>query len=114
MIGQGVVELLFDMLKLGIEALVLHKSRPSCQIDSDLLSRMVQAGQAFPLFSRHQKEALQQSAALMSNWKIVMRPLNPSNHHFLKTMNQESFSQPELEPLRLHTEALPAIPEQSE
>lgn len=61
-LGLATINLVFDMLKLSIEALVLHQSRPSCQIDVHLLTRLVQAGLNYPVFSPQQKELLQQSA----------------------------------------------------
>lgn len=61
-LGLSSINLMYEMLKLSIEALVLHRSRPSCQIDGNLLLRMVQAGLAYPVFSPAQKETIQKSA----------------------------------------------------
>ncbi len=61
-INLNTANLLFDLLKFSIEALVIHRTRPSCQIDELLLLRMVQAGLAYPVFSRSQKEAIQKAA----------------------------------------------------
>ena len=61
-VGLQTINLLFELLKVSIEALVMHRSRPSCQIDESLLFRMVQAGLAYPVFSRSQKEAIQRAA----------------------------------------------------
>lgn len=74
-IDNETVKLMFEMLKLSIEALVLHQSRPNNSFDEGLLTRLVQAGVNNPNFDFELKSILQRSATMFSNWKIVLRPV---------------------------------------
>ncbi|KAI8995911.1 hypothetical protein BC832DRAFT_315172 [Gaertneriomyces semiglobifer] len=49
---------LFEMLKLSLESLKIHKSRSDHHIDETLMERMVRAGLCVPLFTERQKLTL--------------------------------------------------------
>lgn len=50
------IDLMFELMKRAIESLKYHISRPSCQIDKDLLSRMLSTARFYPAFSLSQKQ----------------------------------------------------------
>jgi hypothetical protein len=50
------IDLMFELIKCAIASLKYHISRPSCQIDKDLLSRMLSTAHFYPAFSLSQKQ----------------------------------------------------------
>jgi hypothetical protein len=56
LLKQNTVDLLFELIKNAIESLKYHVSRPSSQIDKNLLSRMISTALHYPAFSVVQKQ----------------------------------------------------------
>lgn len=56
LLKQNTVDLMFELIKRAIESLEYHISRPSSQIDKDLLPRMINTALHYPAFSIIQKQ----------------------------------------------------------
>lgn len=56
LLKASTVDLMFQLIKRAIESLENHLSRPSSQIDKDLLPRMLYTAQHYPAFSSAQKQ----------------------------------------------------------
>lgn len=69
LLKQNTVDLMFELIKRAIESLEYHVSRPSSQIDKDLLPRMINTAVHYPAFSVIQKQQFIQEKV---NTKILL------------------------------------------
>ena len=68
LLKPNIIDLMFELIKRAIESLEYHISRPSSQIDKDLLSRMINTAQHYPAFSVIQKQQFIQEKVNASNY----------------------------------------------